>query len=48
LSAAGDLAWSRLHTRIDERMLFRIVYASLAVLGSKLIHDGLSQMLAGF
>jgi hypothetical protein len=34
--------------RIDERVFFRIVYASLVVLGSKLICDGLSaSSLAG-
>ena len=31
-------AW--LHTRIDETWFFRVVYASLVVLGAKLIHDG--------
>jgi uncharacterized membrane protein YfcA len=31
-------AW--LHTRIDDTWFFRVVYASLVVLGLKLLHDG--------
>ncbi len=31
-----------LHHRIDEKLFFRVVYASLLVLGLKLIQDGLS------
>lgn len=42
IAPIGILLGTRLHHRIDELLFFRIVYASLVVLGMKLIHDGLS------
>lgn len=42
LAPVGILLGTALHHRIDERLFFRIVYASLVVLGMKLIQDGLS------
>lgn len=41
LAPVGILLGARLHHRIDEKLFFRIVYASLVVLGAKLIHDGI-------
>ena len=41
LAPIGILLGARLHHRIDEKAFFRVVYASLVVLGLKLIHDGL-------
>ena len=42
LAPIGILLGARLHHRIDEMAFFRVVYASLVVLGLKLIHDGLA------
>jgi uncharacterized membrane protein YfcA len=42
LAPVGILLGTRLHHRIDEVLFFRVVYASLLVIGGKLIHDGLS------
>lgn len=44
LAPVGIALGAWLHDRIDERVFFRIVYASLLVLGAKLIHDGLAAM----
>lgn len=41
LAPVGIALGTRLHHRIDETIFFRVVYASLVVLGLKLIHDGL-------
>lgn len=41
LAPIGILLGTWLHHRIDEKIFFRIVYASLVVLGLKLIQDGL-------
>jgi hypothetical protein len=41
LAPIGILVGARLHQRIDETAFFRVVYASLVVLGIKLIYDGL-------
>ena len=41
LAPVGIVLGTWLHHRIDERIFFRIVYASLVVLGLKLIQDGL-------
>jgi len=41
IAPVGIVIGSRLHHRIDETAFFRIVYASLVVLGLKLIWDGL-------
>lgn len=41
LAPVGIALGARLHHRIDETIFFRVVYASLVVLGAKLIHDGL-------
>ncbi len=38
----GIMLGARMHHRIDEKIFFRIVYASLVVLGLKLIRDGLA------
>lgn len=40
LAPVGIALGAWLHHRIDERVFFRIVYASLVVLGAKLIHEG--------
>jgi len=40
LAPVGIALGAWLHHRIDERVFFRVVYASLLVLGAKLIHDG--------
>jgi len=42
LAPVGIALGTRLHHRIDETVFFRIVYASLLVLGAKLIRDGLT------
>lgn len=42
LAPVGIVLGARLHHRIDETIFFRVVYASLVVLGGKLIHDGLA------
>ena len=41
LAPVGIALGTRLHHRINETVFFRIVYASLVVLGLKLIQDGL-------
>jgi uncharacterized membrane protein YfcA len=41
LAPLGIALGARFHHRIDETIFFRIIYASLVVLGAKLIHDGL-------
>jgi uncharacterized membrane protein YfcA len=41
LAPIGILIGARLHHRINETVFFRIVYASLLVLGIKLMYDGL-------
>jgi len=41
LAPVGIALGAWLHHRIDERIFFRVVYASLVVLGLKLIRDGL-------
>ncbi|MCP4037831.1 MAG: sulfite exporter TauE/SafE family protein [bacterium] len=41
LAPLGIVAGTWLHHRIDEKVFFRVVYASLLVLGLKLIQDGL-------
>lgn len=41
LAPVGILLGAWLHHRIDESWFFRVVYASLVVLGAKLIHTGL-------
>ncbi len=41
LAPVGIMLGARLHHRIDETIFFRVVYASLLVLGLKLMHDGL-------
>lgn len=41
LAPVGIVLGTWLHHRIDEKIFFRIVYASLVVLGLKLIQDGL-------
>ena len=41
IAPIGILIGARLHHRINETLFFRIVYASLLVLGIKLMHDGL-------
>jgi hypothetical protein len=41
LAPVGIVLGTWLHHRIDEKIFFRIVYASLIVLGLKLIQDGL-------
>jgi len=41
LAPVGIALGTRLHHRIDEKVFFRIVYASLVILGLKLIQDGL-------
>jgi uncharacterized membrane protein YfcA len=41
LAPVGIALGTWLHHRIDEKIFFRIVYASLVVLGLKLIQDGL-------
>ncbi len=41
LAPAGIALGTWLHHRIEEKIFFRIVYASLVVLGLKLIRDGL-------
>jgi len=41
LAPVGIALGAWLHHRIDEKIFFRIVYASLLVLGAKLIQDGL-------
>jgi uncharacterized membrane protein YfcA len=41
LAPVGILLGVRLHHRIDETNFYRVVYASLVVLGIKLIYDGL-------
>jgi len=41
LAPVGIALGTRLHQRIDERIFFRVVYASLVVLGLKLIQGGL-------
>jgi uncharacterized membrane protein YfcA len=40
LAPVGIALGTWLHHRIDELVFYRIVYASLVVLGAKLIHDG--------
>ena len=40
LAPVGIALGAWLHHRIDERWFYRVVYASLVVLGIKLIHDG--------
>ena len=42
LAPAGIALGAWLHHRIDELVFFRVVYASLVVLGAKLVYDGLS------
>lgn len=42
LAPVGILLGTKLHHRIDETIFFRIVYASLVVLGLELIRDGLT------
>jgi len=42
LAPLGILLGKYLHHRIDDRVFFRIVYASLLVLGAKLIEEGVS------
>lgn len=42
LAPVGIALGAWLHHRIDERAFFRIVYASLVVLGAKLIYDGVT------
>ena len=42
LAPVGILIGTRLHHRIDDLLFFRVVYASLLVLGGKLIYDGLA------
>jgi uncharacterized membrane protein YfcA len=41
LAPLGIYLGTRLHHRIDETIFFRIIYASLIVLGAKLMYDGL-------
>jgi len=41
LAPAGIWLGAWLHHRIDERIFFRVVYASLIALGAKLVWDGL-------
>ncbi len=41
LAPIGILVGARLHHRIDEAAFFKVVYASLLVLGVKLMHDGM-------
>jgi len=45
LAPVGIVLGARLHRRIDETIFFRVVYASLVVLGIQLIRDGLSGRL---
>lgn len=40
LAPIGIALGARLHHRIDETIFFRVVYASLVVIGAKLIYDG--------
>lgn len=40
LAPVGIVLGARLHHRIDETIFFRVVYASLVVLGAKLVWDG--------
>ena len=42
LAPAGIALGAWLHHRIDELLFFRVVYASLVVLGVKLIYDGVT------
>jgi hypothetical protein len=44
LAPVGIALGAWLHHRIDERLFFRVVYASLLVLGVKLVHDGLTSV----
>lgn len=41
LAPVGILIGAKLHHRINEALFFRVVYASLLVLGIKLMHDGI-------
>jgi uncharacterized membrane protein YfcA len=41
LAPIGIMLGARLHHRIDETVFFRVVYASLLILGIRLIYDGL-------
>lgn len=44
LAPVGIALGAWLHHRIDEQLFFRVVYASLLVLGAKLVHDGLTSV----
>jgi uncharacterized membrane protein YfcA len=42
LAPVGIMLGARMHHRVDQKLFFRIIYAALVVLGSKLIWDGLT------
>lgn len=42
LAPVGIVLGTWLHHRIDERWFFRVVYATLLIVGSKLIYDGVA------
>jgi hypothetical protein len=47
LAPLGIVLGTWLHHRVDERIFYRVVYASLVVLGVKLIRDGVAGALGG-
>jgi uncharacterized protein len=42
LAPLGIWLGAALHARIDERLFYRVIYASLVLIGGKLIYDGLT------
>jgi hypothetical protein len=45
IAPLGIWLGAHLHRRIDEGWFFRVIYASLIVIGTKLIYDGVSPLL---